>query len=600
MLTVGARPRNLKWFHAGPMLFGDWGTSRLYVLGLALLYTQYASFYFMLAMSVILLAVGWAYTVVCRLYPDGGGVYSSAKERSQTLAVVGAFLLCADYVVTAAISAVEAFHYAGFHHEAWWAAGAILAIGVLNYFGPTKAGSAALYVAVATMVLSLIISVAALPYLGEARLERPTGEPVEWWTNLTHLILAISGVEAIANMTSIMVTPVQRTASRAIWPVLLEIVVLNVILTAAMLAVPESLLHAGDSAAGTFDAHKETMMKLLADYYVGPTFAQVSAIVFALLLLSAVNTAITGLVSVLFTLSEDNELPRAFGGLNIWGMPVLPLIIGTVLPTITVLMVPRVADLADLYAIGVVGAVAVNLGSISTNFRKKLPGYERWPMLLIAVVMVAIWVTIALTKFNALLFATSVMGFGFGARYLGRHREEVFDWVKEAVPGLPTAAEAVGRSVSSFLKPGANYGAANAPDKTRILIATTGNPKLVDFALDECKLRQGSLYVLFVRHIAVGRFAPVGTPNVDSDFTAAALFEGISAKAEEKGVAVHFLYAVSYDIGDTILEMAVTHGVDFVILGATQRGALWRTMKGDVIRQVAQDLPSRISLLLHG
>ena len=35
MLSVGERPRVLKWFHAGPMLFGDWGTSRLYVLGLA-------------------------------------------------------------------------------------------------------------------------------------------------------------------------------------------------------------------------------------------------------------------------------------------------------------------------------------------------------------------------------------------------------------------------------------------------------------------------------------------------------------------------------------------------------------------------------------
>ena len=38
MLTHGVRPRQLKWFHAGPMLFGDWGTSRLYVLGLAFYY----------------------------------------------------------------------------------------------------------------------------------------------------------------------------------------------------------------------------------------------------------------------------------------------------------------------------------------------------------------------------------------------------------------------------------------------------------------------------------------------------------------------------------------------------------------------------------
>ncbi len=92
MLTHGARPRQLRWYHAGPMLFGDWGTSRLYVLGLAFYYVGHASFWFMLAMSCLMAAVGWAYQVICRLYPDGGGVYSSARERSHTLAVVGALL----------------------------------------------------------------------------------------------------------------------------------------------------------------------------------------------------------------------------------------------------------------------------------------------------------------------------------------------------------------------------------------------------------------------------------------------------------------------------------------------------------------------------
>ena len=32
---TGERPRELRWYHAAGMLFGDWGTSRLYVLGLA-------------------------------------------------------------------------------------------------------------------------------------------------------------------------------------------------------------------------------------------------------------------------------------------------------------------------------------------------------------------------------------------------------------------------------------------------------------------------------------------------------------------------------------------------------------------------------------
>src|SRR5438034_7103787 len=70
-------------------------------------------------MSLLILAVGWAYTHICRIYPDGGGVYTAAKQRSRLLAVIGALLLFADYTVTASLSAVEAFHYFGLgHHSA--------------------------------------------------------------------------------------------------------------------------------------------------------------------------------------------------------------------------------------------------------------------------------------------------------------------------------------------------------------------------------------------------------------------------------------------------------------------------------------------------
>src|SRR5207302_1275632 len=60
---------------------------------------------------------GLAYTHICRIYPDGGGVYTAAKSRSQILAVVGALLLFADYTVTASLSAVDAFHYFGLGHQ---------------------------------------------------------------------------------------------------------------------------------------------------------------------------------------------------------------------------------------------------------------------------------------------------------------------------------------------------------------------------------------------------------------------------------------------------------------------------------------------------
>src|SRR5688500_12851865 len=117
-LLHSERPRNVNWFQAGALLFGDWGTSRLYVLGLAFLVAGRSSFWLISAMSVLILAVGWAYTQICRIFPDGGGVYTAARQRSRILGVIGALLLFADYTVTASLSAVEAFHYFGLgHHE---------------------------------------------------------------------------------------------------------------------------------------------------------------------------------------------------------------------------------------------------------------------------------------------------------------------------------------------------------------------------------------------------------------------------------------------------------------------------------------------------
>src|SRR5580658_4608501 len=112
-LLSSERPRNVGWLQAAGLLFGDWGTSRLYVLGLALFYAGRTSFWLICMMSLLILAVGWAYSQICRIYPDGGGVYTAAKHSSRTLAVVGALLLFADYTVTASLSVLDAFHYFG-------------------------------------------------------------------------------------------------------------------------------------------------------------------------------------------------------------------------------------------------------------------------------------------------------------------------------------------------------------------------------------------------------------------------------------------------------------------------------------------------------
>jgi amino acid transporter len=186
-LLASERPRNVGWLQAGGLLFGDWGTSRLYVLGLAFLVAGRSSFWLIAAMSSLILLVGWAYTQICRIYPDGGGVYTAGRKKSAILGVVGALLLFADYTITASLSAVDAFHYFGLgKHEAaqvtqvdpgddirrehgeetapgesvlsWrspglWAIVAILLIGVFNLMGPGHSSMFAIFAAVGMMLL---------------------------------------------------------------------------------------------------------------------------------------------------------------------------------------------------------------------------------------------------------------------------------------------------------------------------------------------------------------------------------------------------------------------------------------------------------------
>lgn len=586
MLVQGKRPRELRWQHAGAMLFGDWGTSRLYVLGLCFFYAGHASLWFMAAMSVLLLGVGWAYQVICRLYPDGGGVYSSARRRSHLLGMIGGLLLCADYVVTAALSALDAFHYVELPFPHLWAAGSILAIGALNLFGPRKSGAAAIVVALLTVASTLIIAVAALPWLGDLRVEAPKGSPVSWWAQFTYIILAISGVEAVANMTGIMVKPVERTSRRAILPVMIEIVVLNLLMTLAMQAVPLEVLGAGDPSQAT-EAHRDDMLRLLAEYYVGPWFAAGAALAFALLLLSAANTAISDLVSIQYMMSRDRELPEAFGGLNRFGMPALSLAIAVVVPLVVVVAVADVGHLADLYAIGVVGAVAVNLGSCSTDFSLPSRRWERAGMMALAALMIAIWVTIAWEKPWALAFAACVIAVGLGARWMAQNRQILGKWIAAPEPAVEGEVEN-----RPLVAPPAYLA------ETRIMVATRGSERLLKFAIEEAVARKAELYVVAIRQVAVVLMGQEHV-EIESDPEAQAFLERAQRAASDAGVPVQLLYAVASDVGEAILELSVTHGVDLLILGATRRGTLWRTMKGDVLQQVAAYLPERTSLLIH-
>src|SRR5438309_7206262 len=143
------RPRNVGWARAAAFLYGDWGTSKAYVIGLAFVAAGYSSLPLIVAVCALTGVVGYNYILICRNFPDGGGVYSAARKQSRLLAVMGALLLVADLTVTAAMSGWDAMHYFGVPkaYIPWATLGMIAVIGGINYFGPKHSGSMAVFLA---------------------------------------------------------------------------------------------------------------------------------------------------------------------------------------------------------------------------------------------------------------------------------------------------------------------------------------------------------------------------------------------------------------------------------------------------------------------
>jgi amino acid transporter/nucleotide-binding universal stress UspA family protein len=599
------RPRNVDWKRAAALLYGDWGTSKAYVIGLAFIAAGYASFPIILAVCVLTAVVAYNYIIICAHFPDGGGVYSAARRQSRFLASTGALLLVANFMVTAALSGWAAVSYFGVPPRYAQVATMvlILLVGVINFFGPKHSGSVSLWLAIpAVLVVILIIGLSA-PHLTTAFLEPRHANLGHTWVAFVGVILALSGVEAVANITGVMKpdadsTPehpkVTRTATKAIVPVAFEVVIGTALLGWAMLSLPKSF-------GGELAAHKEDMLRFLAEHYgalvVGPNASAIFGIIvgaiFGLLLFSAVNTAVVALVGVIYMMAQDGEMPRQLARLNHHGVPYMPLFIAVGIPILILAVTKQFEGLAGLYAIGVVGAIAVNLGACTFNKRLDLRWFERGIMGLTFLVLFAVELTIAAdTKTGALFFAVCVLGVGYALRAYS-HK----------LSGLKTVT--VSRGVAAMVSPDlVTVLQPRIEEGSKIMVAARGITPVLGFALDEAVLRKAVLCVLYVKEIAVyfsAAPAALGKrAKWQDDPEANAIMSLMLKMGEERGVCVLPVYAVSENAAATILDLSATMGVDYLMIGASQRSAMAHLLRGSVVTSVAAELPDEIRLVIFG
>jgi len=598
------RPRNVDWKRAAALLYGDWGTSKAYVIGLAFVTASgYSSLPIILAVCALTGIVAYNYVIVCKHFPDGGGVYSAARDQSRLLAVIGALLLVADLTVTAALSGWSAMTYFKVPKDWIWAAtlGLIVLVGAVNYFGPKHSGSLAVSLAVPTVVVVVLIIVWSLPHLTLKYLEPSQLGFKKNWVAFVGVILALSGVEAIANLTGVMKIDsgssleepkVTKTARKAIWPVAVEVVLGTALLGWAMLSLPHSL-------EPEIRLRFEDMLSFLGEQYgamaISPIFGKVFGIIVGvivgLLLLSAVNTAVVAMIGLFYLLARDGEMPRVFGKLNPHGVPWLPLLMSVLFPMLVITFSGDLESLAELYAIGVVGAITVNLGSCTFNKGLHMAWSERAIMGFTFAILFVVELSIAKTKPNALFFALCVLGLGLALRSYAQKRA-----------GLRTLV--VTGEMAAAITPGAirNF-RPNLATGQAIMVAARGLTPVLKYALEEARLREGILYVLFVKELAVALPSSLpanGQARWQEDRHAAEIMYSMLELGQEYKVNIIPLYAISDNPAATILDLSATVGVDILMLGSPNRHSMLHLLKGNVVTEVARSLPENIQLVIHG
>src|SRR3954453_5783065 len=117
-------------------------------------------------------------------------------------------------------------------------------------------------------------------------------------------------------------------------------------------------------------------------------------------------------------MSRDHEVPHVFAKLNMFGVPWGGLIPALAVPVLLLCLFSTLELLADLYAIGVVGAIAINLTCCTINKQLDVRLYERIAIGAIASGMIAMELTLAVEKPHALMFVAIILLAGLSMRFV--------------------------------------------------------------------------------------------------------------------------------------------------------------------------------------
>jgi amino acid transporter/nucleotide-binding universal stress UspA family protein len=593
--------------HLGPLLawavvFADLGTSVFYVPGI--LYAQVGSIapVFVLIATIAFVFVAVEHLEIAHRYPKGGGGVAAAVEAFGSRAgVVSGALMVSAYLLTITISVVSALHYIAALHP--WpheipvlSVVAILLMGLLHWIGIRELGRLALVFGVATLVVEATLVAAVVVQL----------DPSDWadlWGNFGHLKkmplsqtmtgfagawLAYSGLESLGQL-----APALREPREKVIRVAAALVVGSVLLT-----VPLFTALAVEAARTSRIAPQGALLAPVALKYGGTGLLTALSLTGAGLLLVAANLAFIGCYNVFKTVGEHGYLPAALSKRNRrYGTPTGAIIAITAAAVVIIISTQGdLLRLGKIFAFGLLGAYSITSISLDVlRWREGKRGVAFICGLVATLALVVPWVTSWFTKPTAAAYAAGVAGVQLIVAFVthrGWIRSGRFGYFRaasaeRAAAEQPSCGEVVTLEEAVALKP-------TYPSSTLLALRGPNRNLCAEAARRARGMGDAAVYVVFVDEMPGLFFPPRTGPSDDAqDVLNAAVYD-----LNKEGVEAVPVWRMAHDAGASIAEAAEELGVGCVIMGTTQRSHVWQFLRGDVLKQLIEELPEPIHVVI--
>jgi amino acid transporter/nucleotide-binding universal stress UspA family protein len=603
--------RQLNSVLAWAVVFCDIGTSVYYVPGILYGYVGDKTPFFILLTTLGFIPLALKYIEITWRNPKGGGVVTiTTKAFGPMSGCLGGMLITTSYFLTAAISAVSAFHYVGSvlpfldAHVVLLACCGLLALAILNIIGIRESATAALLMATTALFVDIVVIAFSAKELSFKQWAQAwqTLSPAPEMSIRDLLIgfgaawLAFSGLESISQLSPAMRFPLRRTTR---WAMLA--VIITMIITSPLLSILSINLLPTEIKA----AQSERFISELA--VVSGGFGMKLAVVLSAstLLLFAANTAIIGAYHIFLALSNAGFLPRLISlRSQKFHSPHIAISIATIIP-VAVIVATRgeLALLGEMYAFGLLGAFvfsSLSLDVIRWRLGRRDIGF--WIGVLTTGMLIVAWGVNLVEKQLATYFGGIVTAVGmltavgvrrawfldlvvhipFFQRLQARAYRASEEFVEDELKGLMTLAEAI------EVKP--------LYSSSTLIALRDESPRLIQEGIIRAKGKgESALYCIYVEEWP-GLFAG-DTPHAPNEQGVKTLRFALQT-VHEKQIEIIPIWTVSYNAAEAIANAAKALDVDAVVIGASRRSAFYHMLRGHVIKGLMKKLPLDCHLII--